>query len=96
MRRAHRAMISPTRAMTADSDWPADQEAFSHSRICATLMTGAGIAQLYNFARAEGNTNTGRTEEVGGRSAAEAQSVPRRIFFQMRSQFGTAQRFVGA
>src|SRR5688572_23122959 len=33
----------PARRITASSLWPEAQVAFSHSRICATVMTGTGI-----------------------------------------------------
>jgi predicted DNA-binding antitoxin AbrB/MazE fold protein len=41
------ATIFPTWRMTSNSDLPAAQEAFSHSRICATVMTGIDMRKLY-------------------------------------------------
>src|SRR5271154_2929643 len=44
---ARSATNGPTRAMTSPSVRPAAHEAFSHSRICATLITGAAIKSIY-------------------------------------------------
>src|SRR5260370_22167912 len=53
--------------MTSASCWPVAQVAFSHSRICAMLMIGTGIAGAYRRTsfHANGSKRVGRTlEEV--------------------------------
>ena len=49
----HYAGLTPftTRRMTSASVWPPAQVAFSHSRICATLITGTGIRKTYAILR---------------------------------------------